>query len=138
MTISYYNEDNGTYSPYILFDKFNSLHDDYSRPINIQEPVMFRKDIRTANDLVIQPVRFNTYNTDNYASGIFLGRDKNWGLLISAKGVWWVHDNAPYDGSGKSREERKASMLRLNSTGDRDFQGGAWNIATDYNNKGTK
>ena len=137
MTISYFNKAKDAYNPYIIFDNYKKLPF-VKTPITVSKDITFKKDIRTANDLVIQPVKFNTYNTDNYASGIFLGRNKNWGLLISAKGVWWVHDNAPYTGSGKSRAEKKASMLRLNSTGDRDFQGGAWDIITDYNNKGTK
>lgn len=137
MTISYYNESANAYYPYMIFDNYKKLPF-VKTPITVSKDITFRKDIRTANDLVIQPVQFNTLKTDNYASGIFLGKNRDWGLLICAKGVWWVKNNAPYTGSGKSQEEKKASMLRLNSTGDSAFQGGAWNIATDYNNEGTK
>lgn len=135
MSISYLGDDG--YYPYFIFDKYHKLPFTKT-PITVSQDITFNKDIKTANDLIIKPVRFNTYDTKNYASAIFLGRDKDWGLLISSKGVWWTSNGALYTGSGKSRTEKKNSAIRLNSTGDRDFQGGAWNIINDYDNKGTK
>ena len=137
MTISYLGDDGKYYYPYFIFDKYNKLPFTKA-PITVSQDIAFNQDMKTANGLVIKPVRFNTYDTKNYASAIFLGRDKDWGLLISSKGVWWTSNGALYTGSGKSRTEKKNSAIRLNSTGDRDFQGGAWNIVNDYDGKGTK
>ena len=136
MTISYLNKAKDFYNPYIVFDNY-SLLPFTKRPIHVAKDIEFKRDMYLANDMIIKPVRFNTFNTDNYASGIFLGVDRSFGLLLSSKGIWWCQNEKPWNGSGASKDERKASMWRV-PIGDRTFQGGAWSIMDDYNNKGTK
>lgn len=136
MTISYLNASKSTYNPYIVFDNYSKLPFT-KRPIYVAKDTEFKRDIYLANDMIIKPVRFNTFDTSNYASAIFLGVDRSFGLVLSAKGIWWCQNEKPWNGSGASRDERKASMWRV-PTGDRTWQGGAWEIINDYSNNGTK
>lgn len=131
MTISYFNKSAYKYHPYIIFDYYKKLPF-VNSPITVSEDITFKRDIKTANGLVIKPVKFETRSSDNKASSIFLGSDGGFGLLISPKGLWWVRNSKPYDGSDASPDERKASMLRLNSTGDTSWDGGGWSIYPDY------
>lgn len=136
MTISYLNKAKDVYNPYIVFDNYSRLPFT-KRPIHVAKDIEIKRDMYLANDMIIKPVRFNTYDTSNYASGIFLGVDGSFGLLLSAKGIWWCQNEKPWTGSGASKAERAASMWRV-PIGDRTYQGGAWAIMDDYDNKGTK
>lgn len=98
MTISYYNKDTGTYAPYIIFDKFNSLHDDYSQPINIQEKVLFKKSLEAINGFGIHPVTFETHDDDMKYGAFFIGNSNNSkGLLVSPRGIWFTRSNTGND-----------------------------------------
>lgn len=131
MTISYFDKSAYKYYPYIIFDYYKKLPF-VNSPITVSEDITFKHDIKTANGLVIKPLKFETMSSKNRASSIFLGSDGGWGLLISPKGLWWIRNSNPYNESGASADERKASMLRLNSTGDTSWDGGAWSLYQDY------
>lgn len=131
MTISYFDKSRNRYYPYIIFDYYKKLPF-VKTPVTISENTTFKRDIRLANGLVIKPLKFETRSSDNKASSIFLGSDGGYGLLISPKGLWWVRNDTPYASSGMTPEARKDSMLRLNSTGDTSWDGGAWRLYPDY------
>lgn len=136
LTISYQSKtDPKLYHPYIAFDNRKLLKNSLAE-IRVYEDIEFRSSIYCNENLTMSkaliafmPASANLYNNKEYDKSLFIGQWQRWGLLINQRGVFWLSGRAAWGGDkAYSKTDRQNAALRITNSGDREYQGGIWQI----------
>ena len=136
LTISYQSKtDPKLYHPYIAFDNRKLLKNSLAE-IRVYEDIEFRSSIYCNENITMSkaliafmPASANLYNNKEYDKSLFIGQWQRWGLLINQRGVFWLSGRAAWGGNkAYSKTDRQNAALRITNSGDREYQGGIWQI----------
>lgn len=136
LTISYQSKtDPKLYHPYIAFDNRKLLKNSLAE-IRVYEDIEFRSSIYCNKNITMSkaliafmPASANLYNNKEYDKSLFIGQWQRWGLLINQRGVFWLSGRAAWGGDkAYSKTDRQNAALRITNSGDREYQGGIWQI----------